>query len=152
MKEGNGHQVRAKILTLEYEECQIILYFISLDDFDEKLYEDDTQNGLVEALETFKNTLYTDQLREKPVLVVFTKQDVLQQKHQELSKIFQDYKGNSFEKACEYIESLFIKEFKPKERFTTLCGNVLDIKFIHQIEDTLFEISNKMETNTNKRD
>lgn len=150
LKGENGKPVSFKILILEFDDCNIILYFISMADFDEKIYEDDNQYGLNESIETFKNTVYIDQLSKKPILLVFTKPDVLKSKHQKLSRYYKEYKGNTFEEASVFIQQLFIKEFNPKERFSILQGNMLDISFIYKIQEKIMEIICTSEINNVK--
>ena len=94
----------------------ILIYIVSLSDYDEVLYENKDTNKMKEAVEVFDATVNLDWFRESPIILIFNKKDLLDKKIQEsdtLKDVFPEYKGGKDpKKAEEFIQTMFLDLYK----------------------------------------
>jgi signal recognition particle receptor subunit beta len=96
LSDVGGQRNERKKWTKVLSSVDILIYIISLSDYDEVLYENQDINKMKEALEVFDNTINLDWFRESPIILIFNKKDMLEKKIQEedtLKKAFSRYKG-----------------------------------------------------------
>lgn len=97
--------------------ADILLYVISLSDYDEALWEDPSINRMKEALDTFDQTVNQDIFSDTPIVVAFNKVDLLKKKivnhSAEMKEAFPEYKdGADYEKALSFLMAQFLNRYK----------------------------------------
>jgi guanine nucleotide-binding protein G(i) subunit alpha len=101
------------------ENVSLMTYMVSIGDFDELCFEDDTVNRMEESVACFEEVVNSRFLPGVPIVLVFTKYDVFQQKCQtiDISLYFPDYThGRSVEKAREFFADKHLKQVKDFSR------------------------------------
>jgi len=58
-----------------------IIYLVSMDEYDMKLEEDNESNRLIESLKLWKFILTREYLLDIPILLIFSKSDILKEKN-----------------------------------------------------------------------
>eukprot|EP01080_Neovahlkampfia_damariscottae_P008067 gene8067-12528_t len=112
-----GQRNERKKWTKLFTDVDIIIYLISLSDYDEFVYEAMVPtNRMLEALDCFERTINGEWFINTPVVLLFNKQDVLEKKMKEkdaLVETFPEYKGGQDAlKAQEFIMKLFKSKIK----------------------------------------
>jgi guanine nucleotide-binding protein G(i) subunit alpha len=96
--------------------ADIVVYVISLSDYDEVLWEDQSINRMMEALETFENSVNQDYFKDVPIVVAFNKIDLLKKKlsvKDSIKDTFGNYGGGKdYEKAIEFLKAQFLDRYK----------------------------------------
>ena len=97
-----------------FADVDAIVYVASLSGYDQKLYEDETQNRMVEALQLFKEIVNLTLFPPECAMILFlNKVDLFEEKIKKVDpatcrSYFQDYKGGcDAEKAKEYFKKKF---------------------------------------------
>jgi hypothetical protein len=69
-----------------------------LSDYDQKCYEDDETNRMMESLQLFEDNINNNVFRTSAIILFLNKQDVFSEKLKKspLSNLFEDYKGLTF--------------------------------------------------------
>jgi len=92
-----------------FEGITALIFVCSLNEFDQKCYEDDSTNRMIESIDLFdENT--NGAFKDRPVIIFLNKVDLFKEKitRSELSKTFPDYSGGAdFDKAIEFIKGRF---------------------------------------------
>lgn len=98
-----------------FADVDAIVYVASLSGYDQKLYEDETQNRMVEALQLFKEIVNLTLFPPECAMILFlNKVDLFEEKIKKVDPskchtYFQDYKGGcNAEKAKEYFKKKFV--------------------------------------------
>lgn len=120
-----------------------LIYAISLSDFDQKCYEDDITNRMMEALELFGETMNYKRFQESSIFLVFTKYHIFKEKikKKDLNILFQDYEGGHDEKkALEYIINKFKSLAKNNSRIVSsfivdITDNDMVNQFLQEFEE-----------------
>jgi GTPase SAR1 family protein len=76
---GGQRTERKKWFSL-FETCCTILYLVSLSDYNQKCYEDDDTNRMMENYKLFCDVINNKYFTDKPVIVIFNKLDVFENK------------------------------------------------------------------------
>jgi len=98
-----------------YEGVNAVMFVSSLSEYDQKCYEDDTTNRMIESIDLFDEKTNNDKLKDLPILLFFNKTDLFRKKLEtsDLSKTFPDYTGGSnYDAAFEYIKQRYLKTNK----------------------------------------
>jgi guanine nucleotide-binding protein G(i) subunit alpha len=107
-----------------------IIYVASLSEYNQKCYEDDMTNRMLESLEVFEELLNSELFKGIPILLLLNKLDIFTQKiaKKDLSCVFPEYKGgNDVEASIEFIKEkyqLLVKE--NPERLQIQVINAMD--------------------------
>jgi len=144
-----GQQNERKKWKQCFKEADILLYIVSLSDFDEVIWEDQSLNRMKESLQCFDQTVNTDYFKDTPIIVVFNKEDILVEKIQKkdtLKENFPDYEGGQQPPlALEFIQNCFLNLFKGKpENIEHIHCQLLDFAHVQEGYDLLEKISTKM--------
>jgi guanine nucleotide-binding protein G(i) subunit alpha len=98
-----------------FADVDAIVYVASLSGYDQKLYEDETQNRMVEALQLFKEIVNLTLFPPECAMILFlNKVDLFEEKIKKVDpstchSYFQDYKGGcDADKAKEYFKKKFV--------------------------------------------
>jgi guanine nucleotide-binding protein G(i) subunit alpha len=87
-----------------------IIYVASLSEYNQKCYEDDKKNRMLESLEVFEELLNSEIFKGIPILLLLNKLDIFTQKisKKDLSCFFPEYKGgNDLEAAIEFVKQKY---------------------------------------------
>lgn len=111
------------------EGTNLVIYVISLSDYDEGIFEDPLKNSMKESIETFNQYINQEKLQNLPVCVLFNKKKLLEKKlkHTNLSTIFPEYKdGDDVEKAVKFIMDKFMSTVKGSNIFFAKVYDVIN--------------------------
>lgn len=98
-----------------FEDVTAIIYCVALNEYDMKLYEDETVNRMQESLELFEEICNSKWFNNTAIIIFFNKMDLFKKKISkvDIKCLFPDYQGGlDSEKALEYIKGAFL--FKNK--------------------------------------
>jgi len=119
-----------------FEEVTAIVFMAALSEYDQKLQEDENVNRLEEALTLFDSICNSKWFVNTSLILFLNKKDLFEVKltKSPLGNYFPDYKGNSYEEACEYIlnrfQSLNKNEGKQVYSHITCATDTTQIKFV----------------------
>jgi len=102
-----------------FDNVTAVLFIISLSDFNQMLYEDDTTNRMRESQKLFDEILNSIFFQKTPFIVFFNKVDLFREKLRShiLADYLPDYGGpNDFAPALEYIKRQYLKRNKEPNR------------------------------------
>jgi guanine nucleotide-binding protein G(i) subunit alpha len=94
-----------------FEGVSAVLYVACLSEYDQKCYEDDITNRMLESLELFDETINGNYFKDKTIILFLNKTDVFKQKiaTKDLTCTFPEYDGGcDFEKAKEYVKQKYL--------------------------------------------
>ena len=99
-----------------FEDMNATIFVAALSEYDQTLFEDETQNRMVEALEMFNQAINSSWLAEVDVILFLNKMDLFAEKieHSNIADVpaFSDYNGgeNDFDAGVEYFRQKFMGE------------------------------------------
>jgi len=103
-----------------FDNVSLIIFVVALDQYDQVMYEDLTKNRMSDALELFRSVALNKFFVEKDIVLFLNRRDLFQEKIKSKSLTlcpeFKDYKGGSYEEACQYVEKKFLEGNENKER------------------------------------
>jgi len=103
-----------------FDNVSLIIFVVALDQFDQVMYEDNTKNRMTDALELFRSVAQNKFFVEKDIVLFLNRRDLFAEKIKTKSLTlcpeFRDYKGNSFDEACQYVEKKYLEGNENKER------------------------------------
>jgi hypothetical protein len=135
-------------------ECDAYIYTAALSTYDEKMYENDSENRLKDSIQLFEQLVNGTHLKDKPCFLIFTKKDLFQKKfnNYQMSSEFEDYTGRHYHDAMKFIESKFMEQVKGDSSLIKIFTiNALDHqaneKILNQIlgEVALLEVEEQSE-------
>jgi len=131
----------------QYEGVNAVMFVSSLSEYDQKCYEDDVTNRMVESIDLFDETINGPSLKDLPILLFFNKNDLFKQKLQtsDLSKTFADYKdGSDPDKAFDYIKQRYLKtnRYDPN-RIHCFQTTATDRQAVRDTFESLFKLLEK---------
>eukprot|EP01117_Protostelium_nocturnum_P016687 TRINITY_DN666_c0_g1_i1.p1 TRINITY_DN666_c0_g1~~TRINITY_DN666_c0_g1_i1.p1 ORF type:complete len:356 (-),score=71.97 TRINITY_DN666_c0_g1_i1:176-1243(-) len=94
-----------------FEDVTAIIYCVALNEYDQKLYEDETVNRMVESLELFEQIVNSRWFTKTAVVLFLNKSDLFKDKIAKvpLSNLFPDYPGGAdFGQGVAFIEKAFV--------------------------------------------
>jgi guanine nucleotide-binding protein G(i) subunit alpha len=130
---GGQRGERAKWKNLK--NWQSVVYVASLSEYDQKCYEDDFSNRMLESIKLFGTlvNVYFDQTI--PIFLFLTKIDVFERKisMKDLTCVFPEYKGGKdVDAAIDFISMKYKNLMKEPERLKTFVVNVMDEQSVFQ--------------------
>eukprot|EP00004_Rigifila_ramosa_P013184 TRINITY_DN2906_c0_g1_i1.p2 TRINITY_DN2906_c0_g1~~TRINITY_DN2906_c0_g1_i1.p2 ORF type:complete len:158 (-),score=39.77 TRINITY_DN2906_c0_g1_i1:37-510(-) len=93
-----------------FDNVTAVLFVTSLSEYDQMLYEDETQNRMLESLKLFAEICNSKHFVNKSMILFLNKRDLFQEKlpRSPLNKTFPDYTGGAdYDLACRYISEQF---------------------------------------------
>ncbi|KAJ3437396.1 guanine nucleotide-binding protein g(o) subunit alpha [Anaeramoeba flamelloides] len=102
-----------------FQDVNLVFFIIAINEFNKKLDEDQTINRMNESITLCKNILNNKYFKKTDCSLVFTKTDLLKRSLQktEFKRYYSKYDGeNNYEQVSEYIQKLFIKTIKKKNK------------------------------------
>jgi len=137
---GGQRSERKKWANL-YEGTSAVLFIACLSEYDQKCYEDDITNRMLETLELFDETINGNYFKDKTIVLFLNKLDVFKKKIavKDLTCTFSDYEGGcNFEKALDYIKNKYRSANKHKgERLLIHTSCATDKSNIEEVFGTV---------------
>jgi len=106
-----------------FAEVTAVLFCVALNEYDEKLFEDERVNRMVESLNLFKevcnNKFFNDPRNPTSMIVFLNKADLFREKIKKvpITGLFPDYiGGQDFDQATAYIKEQFISKSVDKSK------------------------------------
>ncbi|KAJ3432070.1 g protein alpha i subunit [Anaeramoeba flamelloides] len=102
-----------------FEDVNLVFFIVAINEFNKKLYEDETINRMNESITLCKNILNNKYFKKTDCSLVFTKTDLLKRSLEktEFNMYYPKYnRENNFEQVSEYIQKFFIKTIKKKNK------------------------------------
>jgi GTPase SAR1 family protein len=104
-----------------FDHVTAVCFVAALSEFDQVLYEDETQNRLDEAVDLFKQISNSKWFKQTEIILFLNKKDLFEMKLEK--KKFADYKSeysgeNKLEPCAEFCKELFLKQRPFKEGVT----------------------------------
>jgi guanine nucleotide-binding protein G(i) subunit alpha len=132
-----------------FELADLVLYVVSLSDYDEILFEASNQNSMSEALDCFDRSVNGEWFQKKRMVLLFSKQDVLTKKIQQqddLKKLFSDYDGGQDPSlAIQFIMKKFLDRVKDfTNRIVPLVVTLTDLESVISIDAEIMKGVEKM--------
>jgi GTPase SAR1 family protein len=96
-----------------FTDVTAIIFCAASSEYDQKLYEDESTNRMMEALKLFKDITNSKWFRNTPIMLFLNKDDLFRTKIQKvpLNVCFKNYTGdNSYDDAIGYIEDQFLAQ------------------------------------------
>lgn len=93
-----------------FENVTCVIFVAAISEYDQVLYEDETTNRMIEALNLFEEICNSRWFTETNTILFLNKRDLLLEKISKvpLSVCFEDYDGEGYEEACEFLEYEFL--------------------------------------------
>lgn len=117
-----------------------IIFVAAISEYDQVLFEDHTQNRVVEALELFKEICSSAWFTKTSIVLFLNKVDLFQEKIKkrkiEDNPYFDDCNaGNSCDEGIKYMTNKFLKQVEPKRRkdmyaHATCATNTQNVKVV----------------------
>lgn len=128
-----------------FSEVTAVQFVVSLSGYNLLMAEDNKTNRMMDALETFEDIVNNDLLKGIPVLLVFNKKDLCEQKlgTYPLKDFFPQYSGdNSVEDVARFFASMFLEKVKNPStlvyHYTTTATSTKNVEFcFSSIKDIL---------------
>jgi len=117
-----------------FQNNDAVIFFVAISEYDQKLYEDNTTNRMLESLKLFSDVSNHQWFANAAIILFLNKSDVFREKiqHVPITVCFPEYKGGgSFEETSEYIKSRFIERVqnqKPVYPFITCATDTDNFK------------------------
>mmetsp|Transcript_5489 Transcript_5489/g.13852 ORF Transcript_5489/g.13852 Transcript_5489/m.13852 type:complete len:345 (-) Transcript_5489:2771-3805(-) len=121
-----GQRTERRKWISQFEVAQCILYVIALDEYDMRLYEDNSVNRLFESVKLFTDILNFEPLAHLPIIIFFNKYDLLEEKigRSPLAAVLGEYKGGpNAKEAYKYIRNLYMQQI-PSARIQNVFDHV----------------------------
>jgi len=119
-----------------FEGVTAVLFCAALSEYDQRLYEDESVNRMMEALSLFEQTCQTKWFDNSSIILFLNKSDLFQEKiaKKDLKCCFPDYSGGcDFLNGTQFIEQKFLERNKSgKAVYThiTCATNTENIRFV----------------------
>ena len=132
-----NNQIKTELVDVGGQKCErskwqkcfqgvdYLIFVVSLSDFDQFMFEDDTMKRTQDSITLFQNTANSPVFAQKPIFLVLNKTDVFEKKLKEFPDQFKetypDFDGDTsnVEACIEHVKSRFLRELSPDRNTTT---------------------------------
>lgn len=150
-----GQRNERKKWKFAYEDTELIMFFVSLSEYDLAMLEDTSKNRMQESLELFCHVtkLLESRHEEIPILLVFNKLDIFSEKIKTvpLTICFPDFNGpvEDLESASKFIEKEFLKQNKTNNVIYTYTMCAIDLASVNDLWSIITSVLYQHKTRTN---
>lgn len=127
-----------------FENVTAVLFVAAISEYDQVLYEDETTNRMLEALNLFEEIANLHWFEKTSMILFLNKRDLFAEKivKTPLNKgCFPDYNGeNTFEAASEYIKKQFFDRNRSQKTVYAHLTCATDTRMVQQIFDSVRDI------------
>jgi len=121
-----------------FDNVNSVVFVAALSEYDQVLFEDETQNRMEEALQLFDQIVNSKWFKETAMILFLNKKDLFEMKlaKKPLSQYFPEYDGgdDNFKNACKFWEDKFKGKAKDKEKsifsHVTCATDTGNVKFV----------------------
>ncbi|KAJ6239590.1 guanine nucleotide-binding protein g(o) subunit alpha [Anaeramoeba flamelloides] len=102
-----------------FQDVTALIFVVAISQYDQVLYEDETQNRMVESLQLFDEICNMPWFDKSSIILFLNKKDLFDEKIKrvDIKVAFKDYSGaNESEEASKYIRSEFVKLYKNERK------------------------------------
>jgi len=102
-----------------FENVTAVIFVAAISEYDQKLYEDEKENRLMESIHVFDNITNNRYFQSSTMILFLNKKDLFEEKitRVPLSTCFPEYDGdNSYDHACNFIKEQFMAVNKDDNR------------------------------------
>jgi GTPase SAR1 family protein len=134
-----------KLLAFQ-DNFQCLIFVSSLSEYNQKCYEDDVTNRMLESLDLFDEQINGEFFKDKPIILFLNKYDLFKIKIQEfpLKQTFSDYEGpeKDVDAAIEFIKKQFLakNQFAP-DRVHVYLTEAINIEKVQHSFNEILELS-----------
>jgi len=132
-----------------FENVTAVIFIVGASEYDQKLYEDETQNRMLEALDLFNEICNSRWFENTSIILFLNKKDLLEEKLKkgvDLKCCFPSYTGGlDYTKAVEFIKEEFHKlNQKPQSKqvypHETCATDTENVKFVfNAVKDVILQ-------------
>jgi hypothetical protein len=115
MLDVGGQRNERKKWISHFDGVTVIMFLVSLSEYDKVLLEDSTTNRMHDAIEVFKYIVECPYFEETNVILFLNKKDLFEEKIKtvSLNVCFPEYDGPAeYEPAVQFVESQFVDTFR----------------------------------------
>jgi len=119
-----------------FDNVQAVVFVASASEFDQKLFEDETQNRLDEAIQLFDQICNSKWFKLTAMILFLNKKDLMEEKLKEknFGDFVESYSGpNEFKACCDHMKGMFLAKNKAdKSVFVqiTCATDTSNVKFV----------------------
>jgi len=121
-----------------FDNVKCVIFVAALSEFDQVLYEDDTQNRMEEALSLFDQVANSRWFIDTSMILFLNKKDLFEAKiaKKNVSDYFSDYDGSDrdFAATSSYFKEKFLAKMKNKDKtvytHVTCATDTSNVKFV----------------------
>lgn len=140
-----GQRSERKKWVVCFPDVTVVIFVVAISEFNQELYEDKTQNRLMESLKLFDEMVNCEHFKNTPVILFLNKEDLLREKlekGQTIATIFPEYTGGSdFDNTVNFIKDQFMSLNKNKTReIFTKVTNATDKKNMKYVFDAVTSV------------
>jgi len=95
-----------------FDDVTAVIFITALSEYDQTLYEDHSQNRMLESLSVFEDTCNNPFFQDTAMILFLNKIDLLEDKLlvSKFSDFFEKYEGeNTFDEVSQYIQQMFLE-------------------------------------------
>eukprot|EP01080_Neovahlkampfia_damariscottae_P001133 gene1133-10647_t len=143
---GGQRNERRKWLKTFQDNFQCLIFVSSLSEYNQKCYEDDITNRMLESLDLFDEQINGEFFKDKPIILFLNKMDLFKEKIQQfpLKDLFKDYDGPEKDEksAIEFITKQFCSknQFAP-DRIHVYVTEAINIDMVQKSFNEILELS-----------
>jgi len=108
-----------------FDHCHAVVFVAALSEYNQTLWEDNTQNRMQESLALFQQVINLEDFRKSQTILFLNKSDLFKERIKKfrLSEYFKNFNGNDmdFEETVGFI----------KQQFANLCTNSDKLLYVH---------------------
>jgi len=117
---GGGYTERRK-WQHALKEAKAVMFCVSLSEFD--VYRENAEKPLLEeSRELFRSMLDDHYFEQKIVILFFTKIDLFKSKLEDMSAIYRNYTGTTYDEAIQFLANRFTKGLKQPVNIYDICA------------------------------
>lgn len=135
-----------------FENVTSIIFVAAISEYDQVLFEDESTNRMVEALDLFEEIANSPWFKDTSIILFLNKRDLFEKKIEKvpLSVCFPEYKGpQTYKDGCRFITNLFERKNKNAEKeiysHITCATDTTNIKHVFgSVRDTIIRHNLRM--------
>lgn len=107
-----------------FQNNQAVIFCVALSEYDQKLYEDDVTNRMLESLQVFSDVGNHSWFKDAAIILFLNKSDLFAEKITQtpITATFPEYTGpNEYRAASQYIQTQFIERINNKQKKVNVC-------------------------------
>jgi len=129
-----------------FDDVTAVMFIISLSDYNQNLYEDETTNRMQESEKLFGQMLNNVFFLDTPFIVFFNKVDLFKEKLKQypLTIAYEDYRGNQeYDEALKFVRGKFLRHEKRKTNSSRIHPHnttATDTDLVKSVVDNVVDI------------